>query len=188
MLYLASASPRRRELLEQLNISYRVITPEIDETPYPNENPQEYVSRLACAKAVAGQQLVSPEDRILAADTAVIYQGQIFGKPKDAADAAAMLRQLSGQTHQVLTAIALLQGTQCLSRISATAVSFRAVSDAEIQAYIATREPFDKAGSYAIQGVASIFIERIEGSYSGVMGLPLFETAELLQKTHYPLL
>jgi len=188
MLYLASASPRRRELLAQLKIPYTVITPEIDETPYPAENPRDYVSRLACAKAVAGQRLVRPEDRVLAADTAVIYQGQIFGKPKDTADAAAMLRQLSGQTHQVLTAIALLQDEQCLSRVSETAVSFRQLSEAEIQAYIATREPFDKAGSYAIQGLASIFIARIEGSYSGVMGLPLFETAELLQQIHYPLL
>ena len=188
MLYLASASPRRRELLEQLKLPYTVITPEIDETPYPAESPYAYVSRLACAKAVAGQQLVRPEDRVLAADTAVIYQGKIFGKPTDASDAAAMLRQLSGQTHQVLTAIALLQQDTCLSRVSETAVSFRALSETEIQAYIATREPFDKAGSYAIQGLASLFIARIEGSYSGVMGLPLFETAELLQQIHYPVL
>jgi septum formation protein len=182
MLYLASASPRRRELLDQLCLRYQVITPQIDETPLVQESPQAYVTRLAHAKARAGQYLLGAEEWVLAADTAVICQGKIFGKPRHGQEACEMLQQLSGQSHQVLTAIVLAQGERCLSRVSATTVYFRLLSGSEIQAYILTGEPFDKAGAYAIQGLASIFIERIEGSYSGVMGLPLYETAELLQQ------
>lgn len=188
MLYLASASPRRRELLSQLNIPYVVVTPEVDETPAFQEVPKTYVKRLAIAKAAAAQALVTAQDWILAADTAVIFQGQIFGKPRDAAEACYMLQQLSGHTHQVITAIALQCGENCLTALSETAVTFRTLSDAEIHAYVATQEPFDKAGSYAIQGFASIFIANIDGSYSGVMGLPLYETAALLQQTPYKIL
>jgi septum formation protein len=180
MIYLASHSPRRRQLLDQIHVTYQPLAINIDETPHPQESPQHYVQRLALAKARAARTLVDTIHPILAADTAVVCDEQIFGKPTDTKDAKQMLTQLSGRGHQVMTAIALVTPNQEKVRLNISQVYFRALSGVEIDAYIATGEPLDKAGSYAIQGLASIFIERLEGSYSGVMGLPLYETAILL--------
>jgi len=150
------------------------------------ESPQCYVERLALAKAQAGYATLSKSEpsllknAVLGADTVVICQQQLFGKPSDSAMAYSMLEQLSDRCHQVMTAVALVTVTQTAVRLSTSTVYFRALNSTEINAYIATGEPFDKAGGYAIQGLASIFIERIEGSYSGIMGLPLYETATLL--------
>ena len=183
MIYLASLSPQRCKLLDQIHIKYHQIAINIDEKPYIAEKPQEYVSRLALAKARAGQNLVSMTHPVLGADTVIVCNGQLFGKPVDKEDAKKMLRQLSGRGHQVMTAVSLVNTIierQCLN---ISTVYFRNLTEADIQAYVATSEPLDKAGSYAIQGRASIFIERIEGSYSSVMGLPLFETAKLLTES-----
>ncbi len=187
MLCLASNSPRRRQLLAQIGVQVSVLSLEIDETPYSNESPQNYVQRLALAKAQAGwqQQLaqqVAPLLPVLGADTSVILQDKILGKPQSEQDAFVMLSALSGQTHQVMTAVALVNAQQQAVATSISAVTFRGLTTAEIEAYIASGEPMDKAGSYAIQGIAGIFIAQLQGSYSGVMGLPLFETAELLQQ------
>ena len=186
-VYLASGSPRRRELLQQIGISFRVVAAEVDETQLAREAPTAYVTRLAAAKAAAGRKS-NPEAGhipVLAADTAVILDGKIMGKPAGREDAEDMLRRLSGRTHEVLTAIALRTGDGIHSRISRSEVTFRRIAAAEAQAYWATGEPRDKAGAYAIQGRAAIFIADLRGSYSGVMGLPLFETAELLGHAGY---
>ncbi len=180
MIYLASLSPRRCELLEQIKVNYQQVAISVDETPYPQEMPQNYVSRLALAKAQAGRLAVETAYPVLGADTAIVCHGQIFGKPVDKDDAKQILRQLSGHCHQVMTAVALVTTTTSLVRLNISQVYFRPLTEADIQAYIATGEPLDKAGGYAIQGLGSIFIKRIEGSYSGVMGLPLYETAKLL--------
>ncbi len=178
-IILASTSPRRRELLNQINVRHLVQTVEIDESPLPNELPENYVQRLALEKALACQQKFNPTLPILAADTTVVLDNQIMGKPLNEIDAFQMLNQLSGKTHHVLTAIALL-GNQQNVVISTTEVTFKTLTENEIRAYWQSGEPLDKAGSYAIQGKGSLFIERINGSFSGVMGLPLFETAQLL--------
>jgi septum formation protein len=178
-IILASASPRRQELLNQINIGHRVQIIDIDETPLQNELPANYVQRLAAKKATVCVQKFNPKLPVLAADTAVVLNDKIMGKPKNKNDAFAMLRELSGKTHHVFTAIALFGREQHIA-LSISEVTFKSLSDAEIDAYWQTGEPCDKAGSYAIQGIASIFIERINGSFSGVMGLPLFETAQLL--------
>ncbi len=181
-VYLASGSPRRRELLQQIGVPFRVIGTAIDESVLPDETPSEYVARLAAAKAEAGWER-NRDDRqvpVLAADTAVVLDGRILGKPADAQDAEGMLRQLSGRTHEVLTAIALRTANGLQSRISRSEVTFRSIAAAEARGYWETGEPSDKAGAYAIQGRGAIFISDLRGSYSGVMGLPLFETAELL--------
>jgi len=179
LLYLASRSPRRRELLDQLGLAYALVTADVDETPLPGEDPMPYVQRMALAKARAGRQMVSTAHPVLGADTAVVCDGRILGKPADADDAMAMLRLLSGREHRVLTGIALL-GKQEQIAVSDTAVSFRVIAPAEAAAYWAGGEPRDKAGAYAIQGQGALFVERLTGSYSGVVGLPLFETAALL--------
>jgi septum formation protein len=205
-VYLASGSPRRRELLQQIGISFRVIAAAVDETALPGEAPTAYVARLAAAKAEAGWKVsrnaagilgaagvprsagtadMTPISDVanipvLAADTAVILDGKILGKPTGGQDAENMLRQLSGRTHEVLTAIALRTADGLRSRVSRSEVTFRRIATAEAQAYWETGEPCDKAGAYAIQGRAAIFVADLRGSYSGVMGLPLFETAELL--------
>ncbi len=176
MIYLASQSPRRCALLEQIKVKYQQVAVNVDETPLPQETPENYVNRLALAKAQAG----ATSCPVLGADTAIVCDGQLFGKPVDKNEAKKMLRQLSGRSHQVLTAVALVSATSKRSRLNISQVHFRQLSEADIQAYVATGEPLDKAGSYAIQGLASVFIERIDGSYSGVMGLPLYETALLL--------
>jgi septum formation protein len=177
MIYLASLSPRRCELLEQINVKYQQVAVNVDETPQAQEEPQDYVIRLALAKARAGQMFTTYP--VLGADTAIVCDEQLFGKPSDKDDAKQMLRQLSGRSHQVMTAVALVTTIERV-RLSISKVYFRHLTESEIEAYIATGEPFDKAGSYAIQGQGSIFIKRIKGSYSGIMGLPLYETAMLL--------
>jgi septum formation protein len=156
----------------------------VDEAVLPGEVPLGYVARLAAAKAEAGwdRSRDAHEVPVLAADTAVVLDGRILGKPADREDAEGMLRQLSGRTHEVLTAIALRTALGVQSRISRSEVTFRSIGAAEARAYWETGEPSDKAGAYAIQGCGAIFIAELRGSYSGVMGLPLFETAELLQK------
>jgi len=181
-VYLASASPRRRELLRQIGVSFRLIGAELDETPMAGEAPAGYVSRLALAKADAGWQRSRDfgDAPVLAADTAVVLDGRILGKPQDKTDAATMLLELSGRTHQVLTAVAVRSAAGNEVKISESLVAFRSVDAAEAAAYWNTGEPRDKAGGYAIQGYAAVFIADLKGSYSGVMGLPLFETAALL--------
>jgi septum formation protein len=181
MIYLASTSPRRKALLEQININFKAIDIAIDETPFVDENPQNYVNRMALAKARAGYRSVLAES-VLAADTVVVCAGKMFGKPKDAEEARWMLKKLSGIRHQVLTAVALVNKTKQSVRLNVNNVYFKTLDNDEIESYILTGEPFDKAGGYAIQGLASIFIQRIEGSYTGVMGLPLYETAILLSE------
>jgi septum formation protein len=182
-VYLASGSPRRRELLQQIGVSFRVVGTEVDEAVRLAETAQTYVLRLAAAKAAAGWEK-SRDPRqvpVLAADTAVVLDGKILGKPVDGQDAEDMLRELSGRTHEVLTAIALRTANGLESRISRSEVTFRGIAAAEARAYWETGEPSDKAGAYAIQGLGAIFVADLRGSYSGVMGLPLFETAELLR-------
>jgi septum formation protein len=181
MIYLASTSPRRKALLKQINIEFEALDIAIDETPFADENPQNYVNRMALAKARAGYRSVLVES-VLAADTVVVCAGKMFGKPKDAEEARWMLKKLSGIRHQVLTAVALVNKTKQSVRLNVNNVYFKMLDDDEIESYILTGEPFDKAGSYAIQGLASVFIQRIEGSYTGVMGLPLYETAVLLSE------
>jgi septum formation protein len=180
---LASGSPRRRELLRQIGVSFQVIGADLDETAYPGESPVAYVSRLAGAKAAVGweRSRSSGDAPVLAADTAVVLDGRILGKPADMNDAMAMLLGLSGRVHEVLTAVALRTTAGAQIQVSRSTVTFRRIDPAEARAYWATGEPSDKAGAYAIQGYAAIFISDIQGSYSGVMGLPLFETASLLQ-------
>jgi septum formation protein len=181
-VYLASGSPRRRELLQQIGVSFRVLGTTVDEAVRIAETPRTYVLRLAAAKADAGWERSrdAADVPVLAADTAVVLDGKILGKPADRQDAEDMLRQLSGRTHEVLTAIALRTAGGVQSRISRSEVTFRSIAAGEAQAYWETGEPHDKAGAYAIQGRAAIFVADLRGSYSGVMGLPLFETAELL--------
>ena len=178
-LCLASVSPRRRELLEQIGVAHVVSRADIDEMAGVGESPADYVVRLACAKARAvrarGTQLP-----VLAADTTVVIDGLILGKPRDRAEGVAMLGRLSGRTHQVLTAVALATAAGVAFRLSASEVRLRAITPEECAAYWETGEPRDKAGGYAIQGRGALFIEHLSGSYSGVMGLPLFETGQLL--------
>lgn len=182
-LLLASASPRRSELLQQIHVEFERVTVDVDEKRHPTETPSTYVERVALAKALAGRALFPGDCRpVLGADTAVVLGDQVLGKPRDKQHALAMLRQLAGRKHQVLSAVALVTNTRTLTAISRSEVSFRAISDQEALSYWQTGEPRDKAGGYAIQGRAAVFISGLTGSYSGVMGLPLFETARLLQQ------
>jgi septum formation protein len=187
-IYLASESPRRRELLQQIGVSFRLVKTAVDEAVLTGESPPTYVARLAAAKADAGWQSCRDAQPapVLAADTAVILDGRILGKPADRHDAEDMLAQLSGRTHEVLTAIALRTAAGHSSRISRSEVTFRAIVAGEVRAYWETGEPHDKAGAYAIQGRAAVFVAHLRGSFSGVMGLPLFETAELLSGAGIP--
>lgn len=191
VLYLASASPRRRELLTQLGLHPERIHADIDETPQAGEGAVAYTERLAREKAAAGWAVVEscglPARPLLAADTTVALDGQIFGKPADADDARRMLRAFSGRTHQVVTSVAVREGEHAALRTSVTEVRFKTLSDAEIERYLASGEPFDKAGAYGIQGRAGVFVERIDGSFTGVMGLPVFETGELLAEFGFDL-
>ena len=180
-LVLASASPRRIELLRQIGVEPQVCPADIDETQ-GNETAQDYTCRLALAKAATGAAQFSDKITILGADTTVVLDGETFGKPADVNAAEKMLLRLSGRTHQVFTAIALIQGNREMVQLSATSVRFRDISVNEIRRYWHTGEPAGKAGSYAIQGLGAIFVEHITGSYSGVMGLPLFETAAMLKR------
>lgn len=180
-IILASASPRRRELLAQIGVSCVAQSVDLDETPSANESPLTYVQRIAAEKSAACLIRTGGNLPILAADTAVVIDGRILGKPKNQADGQAMLTLLSGKTHQVYSAVSL-RGREHWQAVSITEVTFRALSRHEMLAYWRTGEPLDKAGGYAIQGVGGIFIEAIKGSFSGVVGLPVFETAELLLK------
>ena len=179
---LASASPRRSELLRQVGITHAVRPVDIDESAHPGEAPSAYVLRLAEAKAESLWRVLEPARRrpVLAADTTVALEGEIFGKPGSLAEAHAMLGRLSGRTHEVHTAVAVLHADGAAARVSSSTVTFRELTRAEIDWYWHTGEPVDKAGGYAVQGRAAAFISHIAGSYSGIMGLPLYETWELL--------
>ena len=181
-LYLASGSPRRRELLTQIALPFTTLSAPIDENLLPDETPRAYVERLAHAKARAGLALLEPSTDavVLGADTAVVLDGRILGKPANRDQAVATLSALSGREHQVLTAVALVSPTRTALRVVSSQVRFRPLRLAEIEAYWATGEPQDKAGSYAIQGLAAVFVSQLQGSYSAVVGLPLCETAEML--------
>ena len=193
LIYLASRSPRRRELLRQIGVDFEMVLLreaqqrgiDVDETPRTGESPDEYVLRVTRDKAQAAADSVRRRRLamrpVLAADTTVVCDDVILGKPADAADAARMLSLLAGRSHRVLTAVAIAGGDAVATRISESQVWFRALDEGEIRRYVATGEPVDKAGAYAVQGRAAAFITRIEGSYSGIMGLPLAETAELLR-------
>ncbi|WPO99232.1 nucleoside triphosphate pyrophosphatase [Pseudomonas sp. HR96] len=179
-LYLASGSPRRRELLEQIGVPFSVISAAIDETPLPQEQPRAYVERLALAKARAGAEQAPGPGVVLSADTAVVLAGRILGKPLDEADALATLAAMSGQEHEVLTSVALVDGERSQVFSVSSRVRFRPIAAAEAKAYWASGEPRDKAGGYAIQGLGAVFVQSLQGSYSAVVGLPLCETAQLL--------
>jgi septum formation protein len=193
-IYLASRSPRRRELLEQIGVSYEILLlrehherePDINEDPLPGEMPEAYVRRVCETKARTAWRRITarklPPHPVLSADTTVCIDGVILGKPADNADALRMLRILSGREHRVLSAVALQSTDKRLLAISDTRVRFRDIPDAELAAYVASGEPMGKAGAYAIQGRAAVFVAMLNGSYSGVMGLPLYETADLLRK------
>lgn len=181
-LYLASASPRRRELLRQVGIRSRRLRISVDERPRPGEDARDYVQRLAIAKARAGWEALgrrAPRP-VLGADTAVVLDGEILGKPRDRDHGLAMLERLSGRRHRVLSGVAVCWQGRLQHRLQESAVAFRDIGARERQCYWATGEPVDKAGAYAIQGRGALFVKHLEGSYSGVMGLPLYETWELL--------
>jgi len=198
-IYLASRSPRRRELLKQIGVPFELLLlredlrrgADVDETPLPDESPGVYVLRMAGAKVNAALRQIAvrglPQKPVLAADTTVVFDDRIIGKPLNAGDATRILRALSGREHQVLTAVALALREQIEAQISVSSVWFHELTDADIRRYVATGEPLDKAGAYAIQGRAGAFVTRIAGSYSGIMGLPLAETAELLMRFDIPL-
>jgi len=192
MIYLASRSPRRRELLKQVGITFEMMLlredsrrgPDIDESPKAAENPEAYAARVARAKAELAATYMGrrslPARPVLAADTTVVCDHAIIGKPADRDEAAAIIKRLSGRQHQVITAVALATPGRVEQAVSISSVWFKALTDDEIRRYVATGESLDKAGAYAIQGRAAAFVARIEGSFSGIMGLPLAETAELL--------
>ncbi|TBU89492.1 Maf family protein [Phytopseudomonas dryadis] len=187
-LYLASASPRRSELLTQIGVPFVTRVAAIDETPLADEAPHAYVERLALAKAGAVLATLPAGDAgvVLGADTAVVLDGRILGKPVDRDDALATLQALSGREHQVLSAVALATAQRRAVRVVTTRVRFKTLSPAQIEAYWASGEACDKAGSYGIQGLAAVFVSQLQGSYSAVVGLPLCETAELLAEFAIP--
>jgi septum formation protein len=188
-VYLASQSPRRRQLLEQIGVSHRVVNVDVSEQRHAGESAHEFVARVALDKARAGWHAIPDLQRrpVLGADTVVVAGDNILGKPADRDAALSMLRLLSGRTHEVLTAVALVADSEAV-RVCSSSVTFRTLTDAECAAYWETGEPVDKAGAYAVQGLAAMFIARLDGSYSGVMGLPLFETARLLSEAGIELL
>lgn len=193
-IYLASKSPRRRELLRQIGVEFELLLlrdhtprgPEVSEEVQPGELATVYVARVALEKAESSHHTMLwrklPNRPVLAADTTVVVDGQILGKPADQTEAILMLKSLSGRTHQVLTSVAVKHHEEVWQITQSSDVAFAQLTDAAIRAYCNTQEPYDKAGGYAIQGLASIFVQDIAGSYSGIMGLPLFETAKLLQQ------
>ena len=197
-IYLASRSPRRRDLLKQIGVPFELLLlredlrrgADVDETPLTDESPGVYVLRIAQEKAATAVRQIAyralPQKPVLAADTTVVFDGQIVGKPEDAEHAGRILRALSGREHQVLTAVAVALRDQVETQISVSSVWFRELAEADIRRYCASGEPLDKAGAYGIQGRAGAFVTRIAGSYSGIMGLPLAETTELLQKFDIP--
>ncbi len=181
-IVLASASERRSRLLSQIGVRHESLAADLDEDPHPGESPAHYVQRLARDKALAGRAALGARtDRpVLAADTTVVLDGRIFGKPSGEQECVAMLMALSGRTHEVMTAVALADGAGLRTAMNVSRVTFRALDEQECRRYWATGEPAGKAGGYAVQGLAAVFISRLEGSFSCVMGLPLFETAALL--------
>lgn len=183
MLYLASRSPRRNELLARLDRPFQALDLHVPEVRAPAESAADYVQRVAADKARAGLALVAhdPDAVVLGSDTEVVLDGRVFGKPVDADDARAMLRALAGRTHQVMTAVALVAPGREQGVLVVSEVTFAAIDEDRIAAYVATGEPMDKAGAYAIQGGAERYIRHLAGSYSGVMGLPLQQTEQLLQ-------
>jgi septum formation protein len=183
-IYLASASPRRRELLQQLGVRFEVLAQNVPEVRRAGESPEAFAERLAREKAQAGWAQLAEAQRlpVLGADTIVVVDEQVLGKPANRDEALAMLALLSGRTHRVLSAVALIGQDKVRSRVCESRVTFRVIDVQERAAYWASGEPADKAGGYAIQGLGALFVERLEGSYSGVMGLPLFETGELLRE------
>lgn len=183
-LLLASSSPRRRDILTALGLDFEVRSVPVDETPLTGETPEAMVVRLATAKAVAA---AAPDAVVLAADTAVVIDGEILGKPRDRSDALNMLARLSGREHSVVTGVAVAVSGAIDSAVSRTAVVFRDIGRDEALDYWHSGEPRDKAGSYGIQGLGGVFVERIAGSYSGVVGLPVFETAALLKRAGFAL-
>jgi len=185
-LILASASPRRRDILIALGLEFEILAADVDETRQPGETPEAMVVRLAADKAAALDRV--PGRIVIGADTAVVLGDTILGKPRDEADALDMLRQLSGRRHRVLTGVAVLSTEAAHAALSVTEVDFREISRDEAQNYWQSGEPRGKAGAYAIQGRGGVFVERLEGSYSGVVGLPVFETASLLQRAGLDLL
>jgi septum formation protein len=199
-IYLASKSPRRRELLKQIGVNFELLLlrefpsarADVDETPHPNEPADEYVLRLAHDKAEIGAQRIRerhlPVLPVLSADTTVVLEEEILGKPRSVDEAIAMLTRLSGRTHRVCTGVAVANGQHVVSALSVTEVEFRTLVEQEIRNYVATGEPMDKAGAYAIQGKGAAFIAKISGSYSGVMGLPLYETVSLLKQVGFSVL
>lgn len=178
-LYLASGSPRRRELLTQLGLSFERLATEVEEQRHDGETAQQYVRRLAHDKAHAGVAVAAQDLPVLGADTIVVLNNEVLEKPVDKAAAGAMLAKLSGQTHQVMTAVALADRQQTLDCLVITDVTFRALTAEDIASYVASGEPMDKAGAYGIQGLGGNFVRKINGSYHAVVGLPLVETAEL---------
>ena len=199
-IYLASKSPRRRELLRQIGVEFELLILReeagrhgaVSEEPHTGEAPDIYVTRIAREKAQSGWEAVHwrklPARPVLAADTTVALDGRILGKPADATEAMQMLRSLSGRKHQVLTAVAVIANEQLNEVLQRSEVRFADISEAALKAYCATQEPYDKAGSYGVQGLAAQFIEHISGSYTGIMGLPLFETSQLLKQAGIKLL
>lgn len=198
-IYLASKSPRRRELLRQVGVEFELLLlrdqsprgPDVSEAVKPGEKPEDYVARVTREKAEYAGNTMNwrklPVRPVLAADTTVSIDGRILGKPADAAEATEILKALSGRTHQVLTSVAVHYHDETWQTTQTSEVTFGNLSEGMIRAYCATPEPYDKAGGYAVQGLAAVFIKKIEGSYSGIMGLPLYETAELLRKAGIPI-
>ncbi len=199
-IYLASRSPRRRELLKQIGITfemlimrtYPIVRADVDETPRPGELPADYVTRIAMNKAKTGwtraMERRLPRLPVLGADTVVAIDGETVGKPSNAEDAANMLRKLSGREHEVFSAVAVALNEHVESKLSRSRVRFSELNDSLIQEYVDSGEPMDKAGAYGVQGKAAVFIAEINGSYSGIMGLPLYETAQLLKQAGLPVL
>lgn len=197
-IYLASQSPRRRELLKQIGVNFEMLllrtdlmrNLDVDESPLSDETPEDYVRRVCQTKAESGFAALRlrnlPPFPVLTADTTVTLDGKIFGKPENPEQAAAMLRLLSGREHQVLSAVAIAMGDHVEAALSISTVRFTTLDEERIRRYLMTREYADKAGGYAIQGLAGAFVEHLSGSYSGVMGLPLFETVQLLKKFDFP--
>ncbi|MFT7234929.1 MAG: septum formation protein [Methylophagaceae bacterium] len=181
-VYLASGSQRRSELLTQIGVEFDKLSLDVDESRLKNESPIDYVQRIAEDKGLAGWQSLSEYEHrpVIGADTSVVLEQDVLGKPKNKADAKGMLKRLSNRQHEVITAVSLIYDNQILTKVSRNKVTFAAMTEAQINWYIETGEGEDKAGSYAVQGLAALFIKQIIGSYSGIMGLPLRETMELL--------
>jgi len=186
MLYLASKSPRRKLLLSKITSTFRILDTDIEEIPNTNETPQEYIVRVARDKAYAARKLINDNELVMAADTEVILNGSILGKPADTSAAVSILEKLSNTTHEVITVVVIL-GDQLYQVVNTNRVTFRKTTEEERLWYCENFSPLDKAGAYGIQDAAAAFIDRFEGSYSGVMGLPLFDTRELLIKSGVPL-